>query len=313
MSNNFSTVENWIETRKLANKRSGSVLISLMTDFVAPHGGAVALGSLVDAGALMGITEQTIRSSVNRLVADGWLTTEAVGRRSICRFSDSGQKRYELAAKRIYQSPSNIWGGEWHMIVANTGAIEPELYVEHVRDLLWSGFGRVADNVFIRPKLDPARGGCCNWEFRDVVTKSMVCFIGTTAQCITNESIAAMINRAWDIGTVRARYDAFIGRYEDLLGEIWKSNRIPGPQAFAIRSMLIHDFRRIRLIDPSLPRELHPANWNADRAVYIAHELYDLLMLSSEQYIMEVMQGPEGRIPYIESWFYDRFGGLTRA
>ena len=95
MSSKFTTIANWIKEREASSKRSGSVLISLVSDFVVPHGGAVALGSLVEAGALTGISEQTIRSSVNRLVADGWLTTEAMGRRSICRFSESGQKRFK--------------------------------------------------------------------------------------------------------------------------------------------------------------------------------------------------------------------------
>ena len=75
---------------------------------------------------------------------------------------------------------------------------------------------------------------------------------------------------------------------------------------------MMHDFRRIRLVDPMLPPTLLPESWNGDQAFYVAHELYDLLIPSSEQYVMEYMQGPEGRIPYLESWFYDRFGGLTR-
>ena len=75
-----------------------------------------------------------------------------MGRRSICRFSDSGMKRYSMAAKRIYQNLNTDWSGEWHMIVSNNWMIEPERYSEHVRDILWSGFGRVSENVFIRPK-----------------------------------------------------------------------------------------------------------------------------------------------------------------
>ena len=70
MTNTFATIAGWIEERQAANRRSGSVLITLFGDVVVPHGGAVALGSLVEAGALTGISEQTIRSSVNRLVAD---------------------------------------------------------------------------------------------------------------------------------------------------------------------------------------------------------------------------------------------------
>ena len=81
----FTTIADWIKEREAASKKSGSLLITVFGDVVAPHGGAIALGSLVDAGGLAGISEQTIRSSVNRLITDGWLSSEAQGRRSIYR------------------------------------------------------------------------------------------------------------------------------------------------------------------------------------------------------------------------------------
>lgn len=311
MTTSFTTIAGWIEERQAANKRSGSVLITLFADFVVPHGGAVALGSLVEAGALTGISEQTIRSSVNRLAADGWLTTEAMGRRSICRLSETAQRRVNTAIPRVYQNASELWDGQWHLLVANNWKIEPDTYTQYVRDLLWSGFGKIAENVFIRPKLSNM-AVCCDGDLREAILHSMVCFEGNAKACIQASSIDEMINKAWELGTVQARYQVFIERYEDLLAAIWKSPRIPGAQAFAIRSMMIHDFRRIRLLDPGLPSSLHPTSWNGERAFYIAHELYDLLMPSSEQFIMEAMQGPDGRIPFVDSSFYDRFGGLTR-
>lgn len=311
MTTSFTTIAGWIEERQAANKRSGSVLITLFADFVVPHGGAVALGSLVEAGALMGISEQTIRSSVNRLAADGWLSTEAMGRRSICRLSETAQRRVNTAIPRIYQSANELWDGQWHLLVANNWKIEPENYTQYVRDLLWSGFGKISDNVFIRPDLGN-EAACCEGDLKEAILNSMVCFEGKAKGCVQESSIDELINKAWDLTTVLARYQVFIDRYEELLAAIWKSPRIPGAQAFAIRSMMIHDFRRIRLLDPGLPTSLFPAGWNGERAFYIAHELYDLLMPSSEQFIMEAMQGPDGRIPFVESAFYDRFGGLTR-
>ena len=311
MTTTFTTIAGWIEERQAANKRSGSVLITLFADFVVPHGGAVALGSLVEAGALTGISEQTIRSSVNRLVADGWLTSEAMGRRSICRLSETAQKRVNMTLPRVYQNANELWDGQWHILVANNWLIEPDIYSQYVRDLLWSGFGKVSENVFIRPKLSD-NAVCCDGDLKDAILHSMVCFSGSAKGCIQASSLDELISKAWDLATVAARYQVFIERYEDLLAAIWKSPRIPGAQAFAIRSMMIHDFRRIRLLDPALPSSLLPDSWNGDRAIYIAHELYDLLMPSSEQFIMEVMQGPDGRIPYVDSSFYDRFGGLTR-
>lgn len=311
MSEDFISIAHWLKAREAANKRSGSVLISLMGDFIVPHGGAVALGSLVEAGALTGISEQTIRSSVNRLVADGWLTTEAMGRRSICRFSESGHKRFNISANRIYQNANDQWSGEWHIVVANQSSQEPDQYQQHVRDLQWSGFGKASDNVFLRPKLSEG-SVCCDGELHEAIQRSMVCFFGRTAPCLPKESISDLIQRAWDMPSLVSRYQVFVDRYEGLLAALWKNPRLPGVEAFAIRTFLIHDFRRIRLLDPQLPLELLPDNWIGSRALYVAHELYDLLMPSSEQYVMEFMQGPDGRIPYVESFFYDRFGGLTR-
>jgi len=312
MSKGTINVEDWVDSRKSARRKSGSVLISLISDFVVPHGGAISLGSLVEAGACVGVSQQTIRSSVNRLVADGWLSTESMGRRSICRFSESGMKRYLMASKRIYQNFNTDWAGEWHMVVANNWMIDPDRYSEQVRDILWSGFGKVSENVFIRPKL-AEKGLCCNWELPEDMPESMTCFTGIKKQCIPDTAIKAMIQRAWDLVTVNSRYQFFIDRYKGLLDTLLKAPAVSGVQAFSIRSLMFHDFRRIRLIDPVLPAALHTSKWNGDQAFSISQRLYDLLAHPSEQYIMEVMQGPEGRLPRVKAWFFDRFGGLAKV
>lgn len=307
----FTTVADWIEERKAASKKSGSLLITVFSDVVAPHGGAIALGSLVDAGNLAGVSEQTIRSSVNRLITDGWLSSEAQGRRSIYRYSESGAKRDRLVQPRIFQNSNESWSGEWHVVVANNWSTDPELYVQYVRDLTWTGFGKVSENVFIRPRVVD-KTVCCNRELAEVIAPTSICFMAETARCVSQEPLVDLIRRTWDLDTIESRYKGFIDRYEQLLAAVWSNPRLQGAQAFAIRLFMMHDFRRIRLVDPMLPATLLPDSWSGDKAFYIAHELYDLLIPSSEQYVMEFLQGPDGRIPHLESWFYDRFGGLTR-
>lgn len=307
----FTSVSDWIKERVGSGSKAASIIISHFGDVVVPHGGAIALGSLVDAGLLAGMNEKTIRSTVNRLIADGWLTSEAQGRRSIYRFSEAGFKRFLSAAPRIYQNANDPWSGEWHIVVVSNQEIEHDQYVRHVHDLMWSGFGKVAENVFIRPKLSD-KGVCCNGELDDATSRAVVFFSGRTESCQRKEPIQSMIKRAWDLNTVESRYAAFIERYESLLAAVWKNPRLPGPQAFVIRMFMMHDFRRIRIADPLLPAELLSDTWKGGRAFYIAHELYDLLLPSSEQYVLEKMSGAAGRIPRVDSSFYDRFGGLTR-
>lgn len=304
------TIAAWIKKRESAGKKSGSLLLSIFGDVVSPHGGAVALGSVVQAGLLAGISEQTIRSSVNRLVAEGWLASEAMGRRSIYRFSDEGEKRFAMAAQRIYRHSNELWNGEWHIIVANNRKIDSELYHQCVRDLTWSGFGKAADNVFVRPKL-ASTSVCCTGELAEVVASSMVCFFAQTASCISQEPLGDLIAMAWDLQTIEARYKLFIDRYKPLLALLLRKPFLEDTQAFTIRMYLIHDFRRIRVVDPLLPQRLLPNAWSGCRALQVAHDLYDLILPASERYVMGTMQGPEGKLPVVASSFYERFGGLT--
>ncbi|MDH3589938.1 MAG: hypothetical protein OEQ74_11100, partial [Gammaproteobacteria bacterium] len=62
--------------------RAGSLLITVFGDAIAPHGGTVWLGSLIRVLEGFGINQRLVRTSVFRLVKDGWLTTEQIGRRS---------------------------------------------------------------------------------------------------------------------------------------------------------------------------------------------------------------------------------------
>lgn len=198
------------------------------------------------------------------------------------------------------------------MILSNKWMIEAERYNECVNAILWAGFGRISDNVFIRPK-SASKTEALNLEVEEVIPELMACFTGIKKPFIPDTTIRAMIEHAWNLEKVKSRYDVFIDRYKELLDALLESTAISVVQAFSIRSMLFHDFRRIRLIDPILPKELYPSKWNGDKAFYIAQRIYDSLAHPSEQYIMEVMQGPEGRLPRAKAWFFDRFGGLTKA
>jgi len=62
--------------------RTGSLVISIFGDAIAPHGGAVWLGSLINILRPFGVNQRLVRTSVFRLAKDGWLESEQVGRRS---------------------------------------------------------------------------------------------------------------------------------------------------------------------------------------------------------------------------------------
>lgn len=298
----------WLRERAAEPTRARAMIMTIFCDVIIPHGGHVALGSLVEAGGLVGISEQAIRSSVNRLIADGWLTSEARGRRSIYRLSDSGALRSMVPIHRVYQCPNTAWTGQWNVLIAKDWRLEHDVYAQATKDLLWAGYGRVADNVFIRPQRDGDHLLCCAGS---ALEKELVCIIGSAKECMMNGSFEDLASRAWDLESVAERYEAFEERYQPVMVELAKQPSMRSAEAFALRTFMMHDLRRIRVIDPQLPASLLPKGWKGARALELAKNIYQALLPQSEHYVTEYMQGPEGSIPPAEKSFYTRFGGLT--
>ncbi|WP_172600116.1 PaaX family transcriptional regulator [Sulfuricystis multivorans] len=284
------------------------MVVTIFGDVIIPHGGEVALVSLIEAASLVGISELAIRSAVNRLADDGWLVSEAHGRCSIFSISEQGFLRSIVPMRRVYQCPDVQWTGQWNILIAKEWDLERDVYAQASHDLQWAGYGRVCDNVFIRPQIDGDNMLCCAGS---LLEKKVVCFMGSVKQCPINGRIEEVINRVWDISTVAARYMAFNDCYSPLLEELSKSPSMRSAQAFALRLFMMHDFRRIRIIDPLLPLSLLPRDWDGIKAFDLARKIYQALLPLSEHYITEFMNVRDGSMPAAQKSFYERFGGLS--
>ena len=59
--------------------RSKSLVMTIFGDAIAPHGGAVWLGSLIELLAPFGVNDRLLRTSVFRLAQEGWLVGQPRG------------------------------------------------------------------------------------------------------------------------------------------------------------------------------------------------------------------------------------------
>ena len=82
--------------------------------------------------------------------------------------------------------------------------------------------------------------------------------------------------------------------------------------AFLIRTLLIHEYRRILLSDADLPEELLPANWPGKTAFQLTAKLYEHVHLSAKDYIMNSLETIDGALPDVDKKYYTRFGGLGK-
>ena len=125
--------------------RSGSLITTVFGDAIAPRGGKVWLGSLIEVMADFGIGERLVRTSVFRLARDGWLQSEQIGRRSYYSLTDEGRERFDQATHRIYGAPATDWDGQWCLLLLSGLNTSTKELVRN--ECGWLGFGPMSANV----------------------------------------------------------------------------------------------------------------------------------------------------------------------
>jgi phenylacetic acid degradation operon negative regulatory protein len=86
----------------------------------------------------------------------------------------------------------------------------------------------------------------------------------------------------------------------------------PDPETgFILRTLLIHEYRRLHLRDPLLPERLLPAGWPGIRAAQLCRAIYGRVFAASEIYLTEVAADLEGALPPAQRSTLERFGGIA--
>jgi phenylacetic acid degradation operon negative regulatory protein len=80
-----------------------------------------------------------------------------------------------------------------------------------------------------------------------------------------------------------------------------------------IRTLLIHEYRKIHLQDPLLPPALLPAGWIGAAAYDLSKTLYSAVFEAAEAYLSARGRGMTEPLPPANAATYERFGGLSRA
>jgi len=283
--------------------RGGSLLITLFGDGIAPRGGAITLGSLFQLAAPFGLNERLVRTAIGRLANDAWLQAERRGRISEYSLTASGRARFAAATERIYGVMPQGWDGRWTLIVpADTKAAA----VQQFRDALrWEGFGEPARGVFIHPTRTA----------ESALALVAACTRETTPFVIRSEPQARaqdlrLARLGWNLPTIETSYHRFIRLFEPVARAVRKGSAMSPATAFSIRTLLIHEFRKVHLRDPRLPRELLPDGWSGMTAYALCRDIYAAVLDPSEQHLSEVAACFAGHLPRADTQLLRRFGGI---
>ena len=288
--------------------RSKSLVMTVIGDAIAPHGGRAWLGSLIELLAPFGVTDRLLRTSVFRLAQEGWLVARRDGRRSLYAIEPLALPRLERANGRIYAAPGLHWDGRWTLVLAPNGSIDATLRAALRKELEWEGYAMLAPGVLAHPAPDSdslgeilARTGAAG--------KVFICAAHALPGA-ASRPLCELVDDGWDLRPEIDSYRQFIATFAPLLATLQRDGAPDPAAAFAIRSLLIHAYRRVQLHDPMLPVELLPDPWPGSDAYALAGAIYRLVAAPAEEHIMARLLAEAPETPPADGAYLARFGGL---
>ena len=316
-------------TRTLVNRfrrqrplRAGSLIVTILGDSIAPRGGVITLGSLIRLAEPFGITERLVRTSVGRLAQDGWLTSQRSGRQSEYRLTAEGRRRFAEATQKIYADSPRDWDGSWTLLWLPE---KSRAHREKIREeMMWLGFGQISSGVLAHPtqSVDETRAKLAELNGSD----ALVLMRGVEAGARGDQEI---VNAGWDLTDLARRYEKFVASFTPIFEGAPQTNGAVGAGgfndhsvntappdvltpdvAFLVRTLLIHEYRKIHLRDPLLPRALLPADWVGTVAYELCRDLYRLLFNKAELHVAQLAETLNGPLASTSRDTLRRFGGL---
>jgi phenylacetic acid degradation operon negative regulatory protein len=268
--------------------RAGSLLVTILGDAILPRGGMVSLGSLIALCAPFGIPERLARTSVGRLAQSGLLIATRQGRQSFYALSPAGQSEFAAATQRIYAGPPASWDRQWTFVfLPDTGSSR-----SRVKSLLtWSGFGQLMNGVFVHPS-------CTLADARTQLDRlGLASGIAINGRCASRQEDRRLAAEAWNFGDLNRYYAQFLRLFAPLESAIGGRLKLSVAGSFVLRTLLVHEYRRIHLRDPMLPAELVAGRSAGLAAHRLCRTLYSKVFATAELHLNRLARGPNGPLP----------------
>jgi phenylacetic acid degradation operon negative regulatory protein len=230
------------------------LLLTVLGEFVLPAGRVAWTASIIEALGQLGVEGKTTRQALMRTAADGWLTTERIGRRTKWHLTAEGEQLLSDGAKRIYSfaDQPQDWDGRWLLISARVP--ETDRATRHIlrTRLGWAGFASLSPGLWISTRPEREREAAAILREAGLGDTAHI-FFATRSDV---GDVRAMVREAWDLDEIDAAYRQFIDEFA----------RVSDRQPLARDILLVHAWRRFPAIDPALPRELLLARWPGAKA-----------------------------------------------
>ena len=306
--NNNSVIEHF---KSVLSFQAKPIIASLFGDVVLPYGGKIWLENLTRLVEPLGINSRLVRTTLFRLGEEDWVYGTKQGRKSYYQLTDKGLDQTALAEQLIYHYKQPDWDGSWTFVFLVIKPIDAEARSALEEQLKWMGFGMISKHVWAHPdaSLDILEDRIKKLGVESKVVCMRAKNIYKTESGLTLDD-AQLANLCSPYSEVEKKYQSFVDVFQPLYQQldVVLANSKPA-DIFALRVLLIDEFRRIVLRDPHLPAQLLPDNWVGDTARVLCSDIYKELCDSSNQYFSEVCADNTGFKIRLSDGFSSRFSG----
>ncbi|TWD73277.1 PaaX family transcriptional regulator [Kribbella amoyensis] len=242
-----------------------SALFDLYGDHLRARGARAPVAALVRLLAPLGVQPPAVRTAVSRMVRQGWLEPVRTDGQPGYALTSRARRRLDDAAVRIYRTQAargaaeepadrpGEWDRHWHLCILREvpNARRREQLASQLSFLGWA------------PLSDGAWVGLRD----DAEVDQILAVEGLTAdrfRAPVDEGATEFARRVWRLDDLGAAYDAWLIEAKALAERA--GDDVSDEQAFAVRSELLHEWRKFLFVDPGLPDDLLPDDWAGTRA-----------------------------------------------
>ncbi len=255
-----------------------SALFDLYGDHLRGRGGRAPVSSLVQLLSALDVAAPAARTAVSRMVRQGWLTPIRLSAGPGYALTPKAERRVDEAASRIYRTRTEDWDGRWHLLVITLP--DGRSARDRVRaGLGYLGYAPLAETTWLGAQVSP--------ELDALLMADQVRAHRFVSRLDGDPRLLAA--QAWDLDNLARAYRTWLDEARRI---VQPSNGEPEDprQAFAVRSHLVHEWRKFLFTDPGLPRELLPHDWPGDAAAEFFDQQAARLLPAASRFVTRCLE-----------------------
>jgi phenylacetic acid degradation operon negative regulatory protein len=269
-----------------------SALFDLYGDHLRAREDRAPVAALVRLLSSLDIAAPAVRTAISRMVRQGWLEPVRLDQGPGYRITEQARVRLDDAAARIYRTREHRWDGSWDLLVVTPPPVRSAR--ERVRSGLgFLGYAPLSDSTWISAVRSP--------EVEPLLAAEGAALARFDAHDADPADRAA---QAWDLKSLADAYRDWLAFAVDLverperhLGAAVAAASGSDERAFAVRSLLVHEWRKFLFTDPALPAELLPDGWPGEEAARYFGDQAARLLPAAVRFVDECLETPATPAP----------------